>query len=52
MKALILARSVEEATASSRREFCWEEEDELEDGGVLYSLRLNRPPSLSAMVSG
>lgn len=53
MYAMILARSVEEATSSLRRGFWWKG-DELEIGGGLYNLRLCHPlcRSLMAAVEG
>jgi len=40
MYAMILARSVEEATSSLRRGFWWKRGNDLERGGDLYNLRL------------
>lgn len=48
MYAIILARSVEEATSSSRSGFWWKG-NQLEVGGGLYNLRLSRPPRRSPM---
>jgi hypothetical protein len=48
MYALILARSVEEAASSSRREL-WRKGSLAEGGGGLNNLRLCRPPSRSPM---
>ena len=48
MYALILARSVEEAASSSRRE-AWGKGNPLEGGGGLYNLRLRCPPCRSPM---
>ena len=48
MYAEILARSVEEATWSLRREF-WRKGNWLEGGGGLYNLRFSRPLWRSSM---